>query len=259
RDGESQGISEWNEEDSERAELNRDRSNHKKYPRAMYWNRAMSQGVKLLVPETMRGIPVYVPEDFPQGGARDGEPGGAGALPTATDEELEKAVRDYLPEDYADEALALMLEMNGVAPNSWTTAKVQMVFSGKESERAIKREFEMIRRSIAEISERRRLTGDPVPEPAAAGEDDDVVDAEVVGDAEPQAAAEAAAAAAEPAPSENELEETERVRVRRVEHLQEALAGEDLNEQQRSDAELERDLLTSQPPPENTDGDDIQF
>jgi hypothetical protein len=258
RNGESQGVSEWNEADSQRAELNKDRSNHKKYPRAMYWNRAMSQGVKLLVPETMRGIPVYVAEDFEAGGARDGEVGGSGALPAATDAELEKAVRDYLPEAHVDEALALMLEMNAVAANSWTTAKVQMVFSGKESERAIKREFEMIRRAIDEIAERRRVTGDPVPAADAEAESEDVVDAVVVPEAGGEDAEPVAAAAAD-APSEDELKEAERVRVRRVEHLQQSLENPEVNEQQRSDIEAELDLLTSDPPESAAGEDDIKF
>ncbi|HEY1833692.1 MAG TPA: hypothetical protein VGG08_04585 [Solirubrobacteraceae bacterium] len=250
--------SSFTQDDADKAKL-AGKDTYSKYPRNMFFSRAMSNGVKWFVPEAMGGMPVYVEGELGAGSARDGEVGGAAALPPATDAELEKAVRDYLPEAHVDEALALMREMNGVASNSWTTAKVQMVFSGKEGDRAIRREFEMMRRSIDEIAERRRVTGDPVPAADAEAESEDVVDAVVV---VPEAGGEDAApvaAAAADAPSEDELKEAERVRVRRVEHLEQSLENPEVNEQQRSDIEAELDLLTSDPPDAAAGEDDIQF
>lgn len=63
-DGKPRGVSRWTVEDSECAGLTRDRgnakSNHVKYPRNMFFARAMSNGCKHLVPEVLAGIPVYV-------------------------------------------------------------------------------------------------------------------------------------------------------------------------------------------------------
>lgn len=232
RDGESQGISEWSEEDSQRAELAKERSNHKKYPRAMFWNRAMSQGVKLLVPEVMSGIPVYVPEDLEAidvGAARDGEPGGQRTLESSVNEgALESALRDFIPEALVDEAMGVLREANRAAPNSWTPAKIQIVFSGKESERALRRELEAIAKSTAEIRERRRVTGDPEPEPEMTP-----VEATSVEAAEPRHAAQ-------------------------VEELQRKLnEGSDLSDEERSAAEDELDLLTTEIDWSDSDGPDL--
>ncbi len=63
-DGEMRGVSRWTIEDSERAGLTKDRgsakSNHVKYPRNMFFARAMSNGCKWIIPEVLAGIPVYV-------------------------------------------------------------------------------------------------------------------------------------------------------------------------------------------------------
>lgn len=62
--GERRGIARWTVADSERAGLLADRgskkSNHVKFPRAMFFARCMSGGVRLHIPEATRGIPVYV-------------------------------------------------------------------------------------------------------------------------------------------------------------------------------------------------------
>jgi hypothetical protein len=157
RDGESQGISRWTKADSERADLLKPDSNHEKYPRSMFWNRAMSQGVKLLVPEVMQGIPVYTPEDLagiPASGAVDGEPGGERQVsPAMSLAAVELAVRASTPENLSEKAFALIRQMDALAPGSWSASKVEMVFGGKTA-RAVEAELAAIERQIGELKTR---------------------------------------------------------------------------------------------------------
>lgn len=175
RGGESQGVSTWTKADSDRAGLSKDDSNHAKYPTAMFWNRAMSQGVKLLVPETMRGIPVYVEEDLEglsAGGAHNGEPGESGQRSPLTDlAALERAIRTHLPEDLIGRAESDIKEMNSLAPNSWTASKIEMVFKDKKAY-AASAELAQIEKAIEELRARPEAT---TPEAA-----EEVVEAEVV-------------------------------------------------------------------------------
>lgn len=175
RGGESQGVSTWTKADSDRAGLSKDDSNHAKYPTAMFWNRAMSQGVKLLVPETMRGIPVYVEEDLeglPAGGAHNGELGEISQRSPLTDlAALERAIRTHLPEDLIGRAESDIKEMNSLAPNSWTASKIEMVFKDKKAY-AASAELAQIEKAIEELRARPEAT---TPEAA-----EEVVEAEVV-------------------------------------------------------------------------------
>lgn len=175
RDGESQGMSTWTEADSKRAQLLKADSNHAKYPMSMFWNRAMSQGVKLLVPETMRGIPVYVEEDLaglPADGAHNGEPGESGPRSPATDQAaLERAIRTHIPDELVARAESDIREMNSLAPNSWTASKVEMVFKDKTAY-AASAEIAQIEKAIEELRARPAAT---------AGDEEEVVEeAEVV-------------------------------------------------------------------------------
>lgn len=60
---ELRGTSTFTKADAEQAELTSNRgtktSNHVKYPRNMFWNRAMSNGSKWFVPEVLKGMAVY--------------------------------------------------------------------------------------------------------------------------------------------------------------------------------------------------------
>jgi hypothetical protein len=198
REGESQGISTWSAEDSKRAKLDEktrggEESNHVKYPTAMFWNRAMSQGVKLLVPEVMGGIPVYTPEDLeglPEEGARDGEPGGRSERAPATEmAAVEVAIRTHLPTpELVKSAEERIHEMNRLAPNSWTPSKVEMVFKGKTAY-AASAEIAHIERAIEELRAR------PSEEPE---------EAEVVEDAEQE---QPEGSATPPEPEESPAEE----------------------------------------------------
>jgi hypothetical protein len=244
RNGESEGVSEWGPEQSKLAELDKPtsngaKSNHIKYPVAMFWNRAMSQGVKLLVPETMRGIPVYTPEDLEgvaASGARDGEPGGTSGRSAGPEDRgaLLDAIIDNIPLEQQERAKDLMDEQNSLAPHSWSAAKVELVFKGLAGYR-VSVELEAIESAILELRERSAHAEGAVP------------DAEVVEAPEPLQVGDPVEA------TEEELDLAERVRKGRVEGLEEALAGDDLSEQQRSDAEAELDALTT-PPPEGVDG-----
>jgi hypothetical protein len=62
RDGKVIGESSFTEEDAARAEIKSDM--YKKYPRNMYFSRAMSNGVKWFCPEVTSGLPIYTPEEL---------------------------------------------------------------------------------------------------------------------------------------------------------------------------------------------------
>ncbi len=61
--GESIGVSEFNESDAKRAGLlNKD--NWKSYPRNMYFSRAVSNGARMFCPDLFNGQAVYTPEEL---------------------------------------------------------------------------------------------------------------------------------------------------------------------------------------------------
>ena len=69
KDGKSVlGESAFSESDAKAAEIKGDM--YKKYPRNMYFSRAMSNGVKWFCPEVTSGMPIYTPEEL--GAAVDG-------------------------------------------------------------------------------------------------------------------------------------------------------------------------------------------
>lgn len=57
------GVSEFSMEDAQRAGLLRG-SNWQKYPKAMLFARALSQGVRWFCPDVLSGSPAYVPEEM---------------------------------------------------------------------------------------------------------------------------------------------------------------------------------------------------
>jgi hypothetical protein len=234
RDGESQGVSTWAKADSERAGLVKSDSNHEKYPTAMFWNRAMSQGVKLLVPETMRGIPVYTPDDL-EGvtarGARDGEPGGGGSRSAPEDRTaLLDAIIDHIPLDQQSRAKELIDEMNSLAPGSWGAAKVEMIFSHKRGY-SVSVELSQIERQIEEL----RSDRDDVREVLAApDEPENVTDAEVV----PEQAVNAASDA-EPSQEAQEQGDILKARESELEALYDH-SGDGTREQEELGIELEQ-------------------
>lgn len=62
-DRETLGVVEFSMEDARRAELLRNPS-WRKYPRAMLFNRAISEGARVHCPEIFGGAPVYTPEEL---------------------------------------------------------------------------------------------------------------------------------------------------------------------------------------------------
>jgi hypothetical protein len=58
------GISEFTIADAQRAELVKPRSNWVKYPRAMCFNRALTEGIRTYCPEITAGTPVYTDEEI---------------------------------------------------------------------------------------------------------------------------------------------------------------------------------------------------
>lgn len=59
----SLGISEFNEADAKAAQLF-GKDNWKKYPRNMYFNRAMTNGVRTYCPDALNGVNAYTPEEL---------------------------------------------------------------------------------------------------------------------------------------------------------------------------------------------------
>lgn len=58
------GDSEFSVEDAQRAELVKPRSNWVKYPRAMCFNRALTEGIRAYCPDITAGTPVYTDEEI---------------------------------------------------------------------------------------------------------------------------------------------------------------------------------------------------
>lgn len=58
------GTSEFTIEDAERAGLVKPKSNWEKWPKAMCFNRALTQGVRAYVPDATAGIPAYSDEEI---------------------------------------------------------------------------------------------------------------------------------------------------------------------------------------------------
>jgi hypothetical protein len=58
------GTSEFTVEDAQRAELVKPRSNWVKYPRAMCFNRALTEGIRAYCPDITAGTPVYTDEEI---------------------------------------------------------------------------------------------------------------------------------------------------------------------------------------------------
>ena len=84
RDGEwrRRGSITWTiEEDAKRAQL-AGKDNWKKYPRAMLWNRAMTEGGKAYCPQLFGGVRAYVPEEM--------------GVTAATPEEVAMAAADHI-------------------------------------------------------------------------------------------------------------------------------------------------------------------
>lgn len=61
---EAYGVSEFSIEDAQRAELVKPRSNWVKYPRAMCFNRALTEGIRAYIPEITAGTPVYTDDEI---------------------------------------------------------------------------------------------------------------------------------------------------------------------------------------------------
>ena len=70
QDGETIGVSEFTSEDAARAGLNG--TNWSKYPKAMYFARALTQGVRWYCPDVTAGAPAYSPEEVGGPGVEEG-------------------------------------------------------------------------------------------------------------------------------------------------------------------------------------------
>lgn len=124
-DGEPRGVSRWTIEDSELAGLNRPtrsgaKSNHTKFPRSMFFARAMTNGVAWYVPEVMGGMRVYGSGELPRDTGEDltrgeGRPIGddpTDQLPTEVEAVIARA-RQLGHAGLSDRATALMAVQGG--------------------------------------------------------------------------------------------------------------------------------------------------
>lgn len=91
RDGKRRGEVTWTLEDAKRAGL-AGKDNWRKYPRAMLYNRAMTEGGRMFCPQLFGGIRAYTPEEL-----------GAVGAPTSPrpGQDPEPAVQDDAPQDEA--------------------------------------------------------------------------------------------------------------------------------------------------------------
>jgi hypothetical protein len=165
--GKRRGVARWTLEDSRASGL-LDRQgpgggpgNHKKFPRSMYFSRAMSQGVSLHVPEVMGGVRVYALGEIPRDSGPDltaGEP--RGPIGTVPGDDLPTAVEAVI-------ARATVLGHVGLANReAWATR-----VSGQPAEYVATQ----VRAATGELN--RMAAGKPEPEPvvdATATEDEAV-------------------------------------------------------------------------------------
>lgn len=148
--------------------------------------------------------------------------GMAAADPDAPDV-IERAIREVVSEDWAQKLIPLVLEINGLRPNTWLPSAIQMQLGGQEDD-VLDRFFAELSGSVEElrVENEARLEG-------AEDDEDDATDAVVV---EPQSAVEDAA---DGEPSAEDLEAVEVLRSRE----RALLAGEPEGEQQIADREAE--------------------
>lgn len=156
--GEALGDSTFTIEDAQRAQLVKEKSGWKKYPRNMLFARAMSNGVKWFVPEVLSGLPVYVEGEIIEGMARDGALPEDGVASTAeAAQTLGEAVAALdIPDDLRTAIYGATTQANELAPGSWFPAKVQMVFAGLTEERTAQ-EVEAIWREVSDLQNFRDL------------------------------------------------------------------------------------------------------
>lgn len=235
----SLGVSEFTKEDAETAKLG-GKDTYSKWPRNMFFSRAMSNGVKWFVPDTMGGLPVYVEgelEGISSGRGRDGDTEAA-ALPPAeetTPEALMGAIERSLPDDHphalAERAFGVMKAANTFSEGLWTVGKVELTLKGKSLEAATtaigEAEFELTR----------------LREAAAAGEEEPA-DAEVV---EPDAGEQLQAEPREEGeePSAEDIEAVEVLRKRERE-LVESVAGAEPGSREAEELGTELDQVREQ-------------
>lgn len=101
QDGEEVGLSEFSIDEAKQAGVYR--QNWQKYPKAMLFARALSQGVRWFAPDVTAGSPAYVPEELGAEVTEEGEPvavetGPAGAV-TGTAAEVAAKVAEEAEQD----------------------------------------------------------------------------------------------------------------------------------------------------------------
>ncbi len=94
KDGALLGDSSFTEDDAKKAGVYGDM--YKKFPRNMYFSRAMSNGAKWYCPEVMSGLPVYVPEELGAKVDADGDIIDAEPIDTGGHQMNSRAAQEYV-------------------------------------------------------------------------------------------------------------------------------------------------------------------
>ncbi len=174
QDGDLRGVSRWTIEDSERAGLTRDRgsakSNHVKYPRNMFFARAVSNGCKWIVPEVLAGLQVYVEGEVEAqkalgDGTGDGQPVGLDLGP-----DVEKVIARATAAGHpglGEEARGAIEMLLGDQPPAKVVAWVKA--ANRELD-AIPADAEVVEAAEGVLSGEPGQTPEPKGEPAAAAQ-----------------------------------------------------------------------------------------
>lgn len=154
---ESLGIVEWSMDDARRAGLNG--HNWKKYPRAMLFARAISEGARVHCPEIFGGAPVYTPDEL---GAEVDEDGNAIVVEAPEPVRQDAPQGDHRPISTAQrEFLENLLRSHVVTDEE--RKKMTAAMETMTRERATK----AIERLTEEIADRKAIEAQEMAEAAA--------------------------------------------------------------------------------------------
>jgi hypothetical protein len=179
------GIETFTIADAAKAGLVKPKSNWEKYPKNMNVWRCLSNGVKFLMPDLMKGIAVYTEAD-----SFDDQEGVHGAIdaPSAPDDPMEVVrwvgtvgAEAGISGEVVNRMAAAAQECNELAPGSFSLAKAQMTLMGRD-ESGWWEQTTALERQIQEMRERAERASAEAPK-----SEPEVPDAEVVTPEDPEA------------------------------------------------------------------------
>jgi hypothetical protein len=138
REKQSLGVSKFDAKDAATAQLGQG-ENWKKYPRNMFFARAMSNGVRFFAPDVFGGSPVYTPEELGASVEEDGRP------------ILETESRPALTN--GNGAAAEVVFTAGTKPQSDATAALQEKLDAKRKAAGVKKPDAEIEKAVSPLPE----------------------------------------------------------------------------------------------------------